>query len=178
MIVLVEDERHEMLVRRYLRRRGMGREVRIVPFPAGRGSAEQWVRNRFAVEVSAYRHRRDGKKAQTELIVMTDADTLSVDERITQSGEALREAEVEPVGANEAIAQLIPKRNVETWILCLHGENVEELRDYKGTRDDWNELISEASATLHQWTRPKAAAPGHCIDSLARAITQLRRLES
>lgn len=179
MIVLVEDQRHEMLVRRYLGERGVGQhEVRTVQFPAGKGSAEQWIRTQFAKEVSAYRHRRHGRRANTALIVMVDADNLTVEQRKTQLDHALEEAEVPLLGPNEAVARLIPKRNVETWILCLHGREVEEQSDYKGTRHDWNELIPRASVVLYQWTRPNAVAPSYCVNSLTRGIEELQRLES
>jgi len=175
VIVLVEDERHEMLVRRYLRRRGMEpHQMTIVPFPAGKGSAEQWVRARFAKEVSAYRNR--SARAATALIVMIDADNHTVHGRLSQLGEALRDGGKPPIHDDEQIARLVPKRNVETWILCLNDHQVDEVADYKGTREDWNELIPQASEALFQWTRPNFAVPNHCIDSLRTGIGELRRL--
>jgi hypothetical protein len=47
----------------------------------------------------------------------------------------------------EQIAQLVPKPNIETWILCLNGQAVDEDTDYKRRRDDWTELIHEAAET-------------------------------
>jgi len=52
----------------------------------------------------------------------------------------------------EQIARLVPKRNIETWILCLNGQAVDEDTDYKRRRDDWTELIPEAAETLSKWT--------------------------
>ncbi len=50
VVVIVEDDRHEMLVRRYLKQCGMGpREIRMSAL-LGRGSAEQWVRKTFIKE--------------------------------------------------------------------------------------------------------------------------------
>ena len=178
VIVLVEDERHEMLVRRYLRRRGMElHQMTFVPFPSGKGSAEQWVRSRFAKEVSAYRNRIHGRKAATALIVVIDADAHTVDERLAQLAQALREAGGQPLDGKERVARLVPRRNVETWILCLNEHHVDEVTDYKGRRSDWNELVPVASETLFQWTRPNAPVPGYCIDSLAKGIAELRRIE-
>ena len=173
VVVIVEDDRHEMLVRRYLKQCGMGpREIRIERSPSGRGSAEQWVRKTFIKETSVYRNRH----AQTKLIVVIDADIHLVEERLRQLDHALT-ATGKPVVENfEEIARLIPKRNVETWILCLNENPVDEETDYKGTRHDWNDLIPQASQTLFQWTRPHAALPIRCTGSLRRGVTELNRL--
>ncbi|MFZ0419772.1 MAG: hypothetical protein WAM04_16860 [Candidatus Sulfotelmatobacter sp.] len=175
VIVIVEDERHEMLVRRYLRKYGMGpHQVTYVRSPSGAGSAEQWVRSRFAKEVSAYRNRR--ARAATALIVVIDADAHTVQGRLTQLSGELKQSGIQAITSGEQVARLVPKRNVETWILCLHQEPVDEETDYKGRRDDWNELIPQAAATLFQWTRAKAELPNHCVASLRTGIKELNRL--
>jgi hypothetical protein len=70
VILLVEDRHHEQFICRYLRKLDFGRHaIRIVKSPSGAGSAEQWVRERFAIEVEEYRSR----KAKTKLIVLVDA---------------------------------------------------------------------------------------------------------
>ena len=163
VIVIVEDEPQEMLVRRYLRQHGLGsREMRFRSSPSGEGSAEQWVRRAFLEETRVYRNRH----AQTKLIVMIDADTPTVQHRLRQLDQALIDNGKDRIdAAAEQIARLVPKRNVETWILCLDGQGVNEETDYKQTRDDWSELITPAAETLFQYTRPNAQAP-LCIDSL------------
>jgi hypothetical protein len=148
-----------------------------VPFPAGKGSGEQWVRNRFAKEVSACRFRVTGKRAETALVVIIDADAYTVEQRLQHLADALHEAGIDPLQNNELIARLIPKRNVETWILCLNDHRVDEITDYKGTRRDLNELVPEASEALFRWTRPNARVPGHCVNSLAQGLRELNRLE-
>src|SRR5271169_719860 len=102
VIVLVEDQRHEMLVRRYLRKRGMERhQITVIPFPSGKGSAEQWVRTRFAKEVGAYRRRTAGAKAATALVVTIDADSNSVDKQLAHLERGLVETGMEPVAQDE-----------------------------------------------------------------------------
>jgi hypothetical protein len=175
VVVVVEDDRHRMLIYRYLRRRGLtSHEIRTKPSPSGQGSAEQWVRTAYAAEVRAYRIRR--VRAATALIVMIDADTHTVQGRLTQLGEALKEGGIKAIGNTEEIVRLVPKRNVETWILCLNEEAVEEVTDYKETRNDWSDLIPPAAVTLFEWTRPNAVLPQHCIDSLRRGVNELNRL--
>jgi len=176
VIVVVEDDRHRMLVYRYLCERGVGeRELRIVRSPSGKGSAENWVRQTFVKEVNEYRNRES--RAKTALIVIIDADAHSVQDRLNQLDQSLRDNGKHAIRTHrEQIARLVPKRNVETWILCLNGEEVDEETDYKGKSDKWNKLIPAAAKTLSRWTRSKAKLPGYCVDSLIHGIRELKRL--
>src|SRR5208282_6324826 len=139
VIAVLEDARHEMLTRRYLKKRGVGeREMRIERSPSGEGNAEGWVRKTFVKEVNVYR----GRHAKTALIVVIDADTQTVQERWRQLDQALEDGGKKRLDVeHEQIARLVPKRNVETWILCLNGQAADEDADYKRRRHDWNELI-------------------------------------
>ena len=172
VILLVEDSRHQQFIFRYLRTAGLEpRAVRIEKSPSGAGSAEQWVRERFPIEVQAYRARH----AQTTLIVLIDADTQTVHQRRRQLDHALREAGVTLIGDTEAIARLVPKRNVETWILCLNDIVVDEGADYKRTRNDWPGLTHTAAVTLYGWRRPNKALLPSCVESLRLGIQELRK---
>jgi hypothetical protein len=172
VIVVVEDDYHEMLVRRYLRRLG-SYEARFERSPSGEGSAEHWVRKTFVKETSVYRNRH----AQTKLIVAIDADTHTVHGRLAQLDQALRDNEKLAVDPSaEQIARLVPKRNVETWIACLNGKAVDEQTDYKRMANDWGELVPPAAKTLFEWTRPNAVLRSHCIDSLRTGVSELNRL--
>lgn len=174
IILLVEDNIHQQFIFRYLRTLRYGtHEVRVVKSPSGAGSAEQWVRERFAVEVEACRRRQ----AETKLIVLIDADSHTVQHRISQLDQALREA-AGPMIVNDTkeFARLVPKRNIETWILCLNDLQVNEETDYKRTRDSWTELIRTAVGTLYAWTRQNAAVPPVCVESLRFGIRELQRL--
>ena len=91
----------------------------------------------------------------------------------------LRDSGKQPVdAATERIARLVPKRNVETWILCLNGQEVDEESDYKGRLHDWSEMTRPAAETLHEWTRSNSQLPDDCVESLRCGITELRRLDS
>jgi hypothetical protein len=173
VIVVLEDDNHEMLVRRYLKKRGMREhEIRIEISPSGEGSAENWVRKTFVKEISAYRTRH----ARTKLIVVIDADTGTVQERLRQLDQALRDNGKQAVDTDsEQIARLVPKRNVETWIRCLNGHAVDEETDYK-KKDDWSKLIPPAAETLFQWTQSTDEPPQRCVDSLRSGVRELRHL--
>lgn len=172
-ILLVEDTLHQQFIYRYLRLRHGAHAMRVVKAPSGEGSAEQWVRERFAVEVEACR----GRQAETRLIVLIDADTRTVQQRLAQLDKALRDAEVPLIpDAREEVARLVPKRNIETWILCLNDVQVNEDTDYKRTRDNWTELVRPAVNTLYVWTRPRTAVPASCVESLQIGIGELQKL--
>lgn len=151
---------------RYLRKRGFKeRQIRLVP-PSGAsgGAGEQWVRERYEAAVSEYRRR----SAKTALIVVIDADTDEVSRRVRQLSEALGRP---PRRDDEAIVHLIPRRNIETWILHLSGKEVDEEADYH--HEDVDDLIPAAAAKFLEWA---AQSPAHCLPSLLVAIKETKRL--
>jgi hypothetical protein len=104
-----------------------------------------------------------------------DADTHEVSHRLQQ---------LQAVLDGERIAHLIPKRNIETWVLCLNdrqpnGQPVNEDEDYKHHNETRNidELIKPAAAAFFAWTRPNAVTPAYCVPSLRSAIPEVRRIE-
>ena len=173
VVVLVEDQPQQQFVRRYLYKMGYtARDIRFRPLPSGRGAGEQSVRQRYATEVQAFRQRH----AATALVVAIDADTGEVSERARQLRAELDRAGVPARADDEAIAHLIPRRNIETWILCLSGRAVDEETDY--SRDGGvHELIPAAAAAFREWSRPSGAVPSTCVESLRAAIPEARRLE-
>jgi hypothetical protein len=106
---------------------------------------------------------------------MIDADTQSVARRWQELESGLVEAHLTKRGVTEAIAVLIPKRNIETWILCLTGSEVDEETDYKG-RVDIDKNIRSAAKSLFEWSRPNFQIPVMRVDSLQQAIPELRRI--
>jgi hypothetical protein len=168
--VLAEDKRHQSFVLRYLRILGCSpHRIRREPLPKGTGGAgELWVRERYAESVYELRRRSEN----VALIVVIDADTHEVSKRRVQLEEQLRS----PRGPHERIVYFIPKRNIETWILCLDGEMVNEVEDYSKIQGI-GERIRPAADTFHSWTRPNAVPPNRCIPSLSAAIPEAQRLE-
>lgn len=107
-VVLAEDECHWNLTYAWLKKRGLHRrEIFRVPLPAPLGSAEQWVRERYPIEVEAIRQRRSNMKCW--LYVLTDADTLTVERRL----------QTLPTNAGDPVTRLVPRRHVETWVAVL-----------------------------------------------------------
>ena len=174
VVVLAEDERHQRFAFHYLKRLGNFSSPRFIISPSGRGSAEQFVRERYANEVREFRRR--SARASTALIVVIDSDRGDISTRIAQLQEVLVAAQLQPRVCTEKIAHLIPKRNIETWILCLDGQTVDEESDYSGDQDV-DSRIRGAALTFFQWTRPNATIPQHCVPSLRTGVMEIRRLE-
>ncbi len=174
IILLIEDSLHRQFIHRYLQRVGIARHaLRFVESPSGAGSAEHWVTKQFPVEVKACQIRQ----AATKLIVLIDADILTVQQRTQQLDQALTEAAIQTVDRDEAkIGRLIPRRNIETWILALIEKSVNEEIDYKKTRNDWSSLVRDATGVLYTWTRPNAPIPRACVNSLRLGVVELRKL--
>jgi hypothetical protein len=166
--ILAEDIRQQLFVRRYLYRLGFERHVidpEVLPKGAG-GAGEHWVRQRYAAFVAKYRKR--AVRAKTALIVVIDADTQTVTHRLRQLKEALGS---DARRDNEAIVHFIPKRNIETWILHLNGEQVDQEADHRNR--DVDDMISAAATIFHVWA---AQPPTDCLPSLSAAIQETKRL--
>ena len=175
-IVLCEDSVHRDFARHFCKRLGIpSGKLRVVPLASGRGSGEQYVRERFAEEVREYRAR--SSRATTALIVMIDADTNTVAERDAQLTAELRSHDLEQVQAGEAIAVWIPRRNIETWIRCLLGEEVNEDTDYRKTPISAADR-KQAAGTMFEWSRPSAEPSTTPVPSLQRGLKEARRLSA
>jgi hypothetical protein len=169
--VLAEDRNHQSFAKRYLRRVGYKEhQIFLEQIPNGAGSGEQWVRENYARTVHDCRHR--AANAGTALVVVIDADDQEPARRQRQLEAELAEAR----SGGERIAHLIPKRNIETWILCLDGKVVDEIKDYSRDREI-AERIRPAAETFYAWTRPHADIPSHCVPSLRAAIPEAHRLD-
>ncbi len=170
IVVLAEDAMHQSFIRQYLYR--LGYTIHQIRFEIGGG--EQWVLRQYAKEVGEFRWR--SAKAATSLVIVIDADVVGVIFRHQQLGNALKETDLFPRSHDERIIHLIPNRNIETWILCLNGEKVDESSNFK----KWADLgprVKPAAEMFYAWTRRNTSVPDHCIPSLRQAIPEAQRLE-
>jgi hypothetical protein len=109
------------------------------------------------------------------LVVAIDSDTGDINRRLRQFQIALDQERLAPRSNDEAVVHLVPRRSIETWILCLNGTSVDEETDYR--HEDLDERISTAAATLYDWSRPNAQTPAHRVPSLRTEIPEIRRLK-
>ena len=124
--MLCEDKQHEVFVRRFLRKDGWElRDLTPVVSPAGRGSAEQFVRHRFPQELQELRSKRG---EQVYLVVMVDGDTSGVAKRKASLGAACKEQGVAPPGDADNVLICVPTWEIETWLAYLGGETIDETK--------------------------------------------------
>jgi hypothetical protein len=174
IVVLGEDSMQINFATHYLKQDGHSyRNVRLEISAKGRGSGEQFVREHYPEEVKYYRNRSSRRKAA--LIAAIDADTGSVADRERQLDEALIEAGENERENSEKIALLIPKRHIETSILCLTAENVDEAQDYHDVKVIAKQ-IKDAATTFYDWSRTGFAIPARCVPSLSRGLGEIRRI--
>lgn len=169
--VLCEDESHQRFVRRYLLKTGFKKhEVILIDLPPepGDGGA-RWILDRYANAVRAQRHR--AARVKTGLIVVIDGDNYGINGRTRQLAKLLEEARLDPRTASELIVHLIPQRNIETWILYLTGQKVDETENWKAPSTA--EMIPNAAAALHELV---GAVPPDCLPSLRAGAEELKRL--
>ena len=140
IVLLCEDAQHEAFVRRFLSATGWKtRTLRVEKAPAGRGSAEQYVRRQFPRELKAHRLRH----VNQALVVILDGDLVGVAGRIRQLNEACETAGIDARTPDERIAVFVPTWNIETWFSYLDGETVDE------TKPDYPQLKRERECQRH-----------------------------
>jgi len=181
IIVLCEDRRQGSFVWNCLRNSGI-KPHKVILRPAQLGSGEKWVRDQFASEVNGYRKQKG--RITPALIVVIDADTGPVQQRLRQLDEALQTSPDPRNRAfdiqDEMIARLVPKRNIETWLLALSGQLVEEATDFKSsrTKDEWDILLKPAAVSFSNAARTNVALAPTPPESLQLGVVEMRRFMS
>ena len=190
VIVLCEDNLTFSFTRSYLKRCGINQGIRPVISPRGRGCGFDFVVKNFPAQVNAYRLVK--ASIHTWLIAVVDADTGTAAQRIGEMDRGLTQAQEPRLRAiriqDETIARLVPRRNIETWLLALNdviptdNSPLNETKDYKKDvpefrHYDWEEKTKPGSMTFYGFTRPNAQLPASLLDSLHHGIAEMRRVE-
>jgi hypothetical protein len=178
IILLCEDELHERLVKAYMKECGLETQepcVRsLVASRLVQGGNVDWVLREFPGQVQACRQRQ--KRAKTLLVVMADADKYTVQQRLQHFNDRLQQQGAEPLGAEDPIILLIPRRHGETWLASLLGKIVTEEEDCKGWNKPTKDEIRQAASTAYQWARPNAKPGATCVSSLKQALADWHRI--
>lgn len=95
----------------------------------GAGSGEQQVRELFSKELAARRGRPKGE--QHWLVVVTDGDRFSPDQRRNQLEKEAQAQNLARLETDEKVAVFVPCRNIESWIQWLETGEIDETTDYK-----------------------------------------------
>ena len=103
----------------------MKRKVHFLPLPTNSqgGCGEAFVRRHLCDDVVDLRARCG---ENVVLFVVTDADTLSVDQRL----EKLTGDDGTAISSDELLAVWIPKRNIESWIYYFRNGYTDEEKAY------------------------------------------------
>ena len=114
--ILCEDRQTLEFIKHLLKIQGINtRKIYSIIAESGIGSAEAFVRREYPKRLKAMRSFNYNKMA---LLVCTDADRLSVEERKEQLRTYCLESNIDdcPRRENEAVMVWIPKRSIENWI--------------------------------------------------------------
>lgn len=187
VVILAEDRRQARFVRAYLRNRFPSldqREIFDAPMANGHGSGAQWVIDHYEAQVRAHLIRRAKRSnvgsPEKWLIAVVDADAATVKGRLNALRKRILASDDDRVRTcrveRENVARLIPRWSIETWILCLSGEAVDEITPYKSRNRAWDELIRPAAAVLHSWVSVSGDPSRHGVPSLQHGIAELKRL--
>ena len=174
IVLLCEDSQHEVFVRRFLKKRGLDTRqlLRVRKCPGG--SAEQFVRKEYPVELRALR----GRSAKTVLIVVIDGDSDGVQKRRDLLAAACRAADVEDRAAAEPVVVIVPTWNIETWLAYLAGASVDESRgDYPRLHEESGcQPQVEVLAAMCEQGRLRTPAPASLQDACGEYERLLRSI--
>jgi hypothetical protein len=127
LVILCEDTQQEAFIRRFLRKAGWNkRRFRVEKAPSGRGSGEQFVKERFPLELEAY--RKKSAHVGSAVVVMIDGDNRGVATRQNELNDACSKKNVQQRQPNDRVAVFVPTWNIETWFAYLDGQTVDETR--------------------------------------------------
>ncbi|MDX2039860.1 MAG: hypothetical protein SF097_01365 [Acidobacteriota bacterium] len=161
VFVLCEDKQQQTFVRRILKQLGFeNHHLRFAKLPAGKGAGEQFVRKNYPDEVKEYRQKAPANAVS--LLVIIDSDLLSLNERHKQLNDELVAKQMVTRQQDEHIPILIPKRNIETWIHYLWGEQVNETDTYpklKKESDCWT--AADKLVSYYRSNLPSTDVPSH-----------------
>ena len=121
--ILCEDAQSRSFINAVLTDLGINsHRIYFINYPCGEGCGEAFVRREFPVEVKRLHAVNYMNRV---LIVCTDADKYTVEERIRILAKEMQENKSWD-RSHEPIILWIPKREIETWIHFLRGESVDE----------------------------------------------------
>jgi hypothetical protein len=132
------------------------------------------VREKFVNELKAYRSR--STHAATCLIVASDADDKTVEERIQTFKDACADAKVPFRKEGDRVTFVIPRRNIETWLAYLRGQVVNEVDaypKYDNESDCRGQVTKLDELCCRQKLEPEPPPP-----SLAAACSEFKRVAS
>jgi len=173
VVVLCEDKQQQTFIRQYLISRGVLQgKIRTVRLPL-KGSGEQYVRKKYPLEVQTFRSKN--YRSSLRLVVMIDADMETTEKHLQELAIELEKAGLTERQENEKIAIFVPKRNIETWIHYLMGQEVNETTEYLKFKNDESRckpFVEKLATEICPVGLPLNAPPSlhHACDELKRIL--------
>lgn len=141
IVLLCEDQQHQAFARRFLRAMGWNlRDLRVEQATTGVGSAEQFVRERFPIELKQL--RTDGTERKY-LAVIIDGDSHGPTRRRSELEDACTNHGIQPPSDTDRVLICTPTWKIETWFAYLGGAEVDE------TRGDYPRLPRKSECKSH-----------------------------
>lgn len=186
-ILLGEDKQAVTFLRRLVVTMGANaRRLKALPVAKDMTGAcgSQYVVDAYAQLLPKF--RANAARMNTKLLVHIDADDRTVLQRHRELAQACADAGLPPRGPNEAIALLIPKRNLETWIAALDPTQLDAQRGADATQPleerVFRHLTEESGCSgavegLARHLKSRTPAPLiPDLPSLDEAVVELRRV--
>lgn len=170
--VISEDKRTESFLRRLLVVSGFVRHKLRFHTAPDRGAADRWVIGRYTDLVT--QHRRKAAYLRTALVASIDGDAFGLEQRQRQLDAELERTGSDARRADEAIAVLVPTRNIESWLLDLLGQPVDE--DDTRSKERFRGLTAHTKegALLRRAAQGWSSTPG--LPSMVAGRGELARL--
>lgn len=171
IVLLCEDSQTDSFVRQFLKPRNFrSRDITTIPLPGGSQSGEQWVRHRFPGELQAIRRKRSAY-----LIVVTDADTRSTAERRRQLDAECERRNIPVRNKRDPALVIVPRRNIETWLAYLAGDEVDEAARYPRLKRERD--CTAHAKNLHRMCHTAQKLDKPAPPSLREACEEYQRLQ-
>lgn len=167
--VICEGSSDEAFIRRFLAKRGFDARRVNVYRREGSGSGEQFVREKYPGVLKELRRWKN-----RGLIVMSDADTKSTEERKRELNAACDAVGVPARKPGEPVLLAIPKRNSETWYKHLHGTAASECEGKEFKKSDNHDFARAAADRLNEWCFERQRLPAPVLPSLREACEEWR----
>lgn len=148
IVLACEDAQQSSFVSECLKKLGAKKLKRdLYPWIAAReepnGNVDSVIKHVTDVEFPAWKSRCPS--CTTLLVVVADADTKSIPARM----DCFPPRGDSPWGNLYVI--VVPKRNIETWVVLSNGTEVDETTDYKNSRTTASDVAKNAASRLLDW---------------------------
>lgn len=181
VIVLCEDQAQYWFTYGYLKKLGYHRRSITQRISPG-GSAQQFVKQKYAEEVTAFNSIKNSQK-NASLVVMLDADKdkyvnseMEIVDKLKNELEASLEKNQQRTREDRR-AIFVPVRNIESWIFYVE-QDYKQVPDYKETYKNKVSLKpAKAAEQLYETLCKSASCPSNMPASLQDACKELERIK-